>query len=231
MSEKIQKFNVLLEQMQLAPDVVNQLTQLGGRIEGVIVHRQSRIWEFTLGFTEILPVSLYQLLNHHLLMAFREIATTRLNVQTDAPQLNEALLQDYWPLVLSDEHCNTKVVNQTIKNQLPLLEDKKVVISVNNQAIIPHLVDNYFPWIEDCYQKLGFPKFRLEARYDEEQAEAAVKELEAKKAEQAEVMMQQAMENLAAHEQQKKEKKNTPAPLQGPLQLGRNIPLMNRLPQ
>lgn len=224
MSEKIQKFNVLLEQMQLAPDVVNQLTQLGGRIEGVIVHRHSRIWEFTLGFTEILPVSLYQLLNHHLLMAFREIATTRLNVQTDAPQLNEALLQDYWPLVLSDEHCNTKVVNQTIKNQLPLLEDKKVVISVNNQAIIPHLVDNYFPWIEDCYQKLGFPKFRLEARYDEEQAEAAVKELEAKKAEQAEVMMQQAMENLAAHEQQKKEKKNTPAPLQGPLQLGRNIP-------
>ncbi|RGW13707.1 PolC-type DNA polymerase III [Enterococcus asini] len=222
MSEKTQKFAILLEQAGLDDAQRQELEAAQGRIEEVIVHKKSRIWEFTLGFQKILPIELYQSLLQKVSLAFQEIAQVQINIQTEATVLDEALLQDYWPFVLSDQDCNTKVVAQTIKNQLPVVDGKKVVLSFTNEAIIPHIVDNYFPLMEARYQKMGFPKFRLEARYDAEQGKAAEEQLAARKAEQAEVMMQQAMENIAAHEKQKKEK---PAPvLAGPVQLGRNIP-------
>ncbi|WP_368251476.1 PolC-type DNA polymerase III [Enterococcus sp. 2201sp1_2201st1_B8_2201SCRN_220225] len=223
MSEKNEKFAILLEQANLASDERQALIDAKGRIEAVVVHKQSRIWEFTLGFQQILPVTLYQSLLHHVMMAFQEIAQVKVNIQTEASELNQDLLQDYWPLVLSDQDCNTKVVAQTIKNQLPFVEGKKVILPFANEAIIPHMVDNYFPLMESRYQKMGFPKFRLEARFDAEQGKVAEEQLAAKKAEQAEVLMQQAMENIAAHEKQKQEQKSAPV-LVGPVQLGRNIP-------
>ena len=103
MSEKNEKFIVLLDQMQLTDDAAQALLAADGRIEKVTVHRQSRIWEFTLGFKQTLPVTLYQDLSHHLMLAFREIAEVKLNIQADNPQLDEELLQTYWPLVMSDQ--------------------------------------------------------------------------------------------------------------------------------
>ncbi|HCB28157.1 MAG TPA: PolC-type DNA polymerase III, partial [Enterococcus sp.] len=59
---------------------------------------------------------------------------------------------------------------------------------------------------------------------NEQQAERVLKLFEERKQEQAEAFMKQAAESLIVHEQKKKEKKEQLPALDGPIQLGRNIP-------
>lgn len=79
-----------------------------------------------------------------------------------------------------------------------------MILPVNNDAVITILQQQYLPIIEENYGTFGFQKFRILPQLDKEQAEAALKELEARKEEQTAAFQLQAAENLMAHEQRKK---------------------------
>ncbi|WP_122646831.1 PolC-type DNA polymerase III [Enterococcus mediterraneensis] len=224
MSENRETFAILLDQIQLEPEERQHPLISTGEIKEVIVHRQSKVWSFVITFDQILPVFLYQSFRQHLEMAFKDIAKVALTIETKTSDFDELLLQEYWAVAIANHSCDTQLAQQTIKSQLPLLKDKKVLLPISNEAVIPYLVQQYLPIVEQSYRRVGFPAFRIEPRVDEQQAQAALKELEARKEEQAQVFMQQAADNLAAHEQRKKEKKERGPVLEGPIQLGRNIP-------
>ncbi|MFV0557461.1 MAG: exonuclease domain-containing protein, partial [Enterococcus sp.] len=224
MAQNQATYHVLLEQMQLQPELRQDPLIASGEITSVVVHKQSKVWEFTLGFDRILPAVMYQTFFQQLTLAFQEIAQVQLNITVQEKQFDEALLQAYWPIVLSNTAVATQLVQQTIKSQTPFMQNQKIYLPVSNEAVIPYLTQQYLPLVEARYQSLGFAKFRIEPQLDKQQEATALKELEVRKEEQAQAFMQQAAENIAAFEQKKKEKKDNPAPLDGPVQLGRNIP-------
>lgn len=224
MSKEREKFEILLDQMNLDPELQKHPLLQTGKMTQVVVHRQSKCWSFTLGFEKILPAELYQNFYQHLELAFKDIAAVRLQLETEDKQFDEQLLQDYWSLALANQNCDTPLVKQVLKSQFPKMQEKKIVLPVTNDAVISILQQQYLPVIEANYQRFGFDRFRIQPILDHKQAEADLQELAQRQQEQQEAFMQQAAENIASHEQRKKEKKQAPAALEGPIMLGRNIP-------
>ncbi len=224
LSEKRELFEKLLEQIQLEEVEKNHPLISAGEMERVVVHRKSRLWEFTLHFTQILPIMLYRSLLQNLTLAFKDIAQIRLTIKADDQQFDEKLLQDYWAQALESQQCDTPLAQQVLKTQVPILKEKKIVLPVDSNGAINYLKQQYLPLVETLFVSYGFPKFRIEPEIDEEQAERVLKLFEERKQEQAEAFMKQAAESLIVHEQKKKERKEQLPVLDGPIQLGRNIP-------
>jgi len=224
LSKEREKFEILLDQINLDPELQKHPLLQTGTMTQVVVHRQSKCWSFTLGFEKILPAELYQNFYQHLELAFKDIAAVKLQLETEDKQFDEQLLQDYWSLALANQNCDTPLVKQVLKSQFPKMQEKKIVLPVTNDAVISILQQQYLPVIEANYQRFGFDRFRIQPILDHKQAEADLQELAQRQQEQQEAFMQQAAENIATHEQRKKEKKQAPAALEGPIMLGRNIP-------
>ena len=157
-------------------------------------------------------------------LAFKDIAQIRLTIKADDQQFDEKLLQDYWAQALESQQCDTPLAQQVLKTQVPILKEKKIVLPVDSNGAINYLKQQYLPLVETLFVSYGFPKFRIEPEIDEEQAERVLKLFEERKQEQAEAFMKQAAESLIVHEQKKKERKEQLPVLDGPIQLGRNIP-------
>ena len=167
---------------------------------------------------------LYRSLLQNLTLAFKDIAQIRLTIKADDQQFDEKLLQDYWAQALESQQCDTPLAQQVLKTQVPILKEKKIVLPVDSNGAINYLKQQYLPLVETLFVSYGFPKFRIEPEIDEEQAERVLKLFEERKQEQAEAFMKQAAESWIVHEQKKKERKEQLPVLDGPIQLGRNIP-------
>ena len=224
MSEKRELFEKLLEQIQLEETEKAHPLISAGEMEQVVVHRKSRLWEFTLRFPAILPVMLYRSLVQHVILAFKEIAEVKITVQAADQTFDEQLLQDYWSQALENQQCDTPLVQKVLKTQVPTIKDHKVILPVDGEGAIGYLKQQYLPLVEQLFVSYGFPKFRIEPEVDEQQAERVLKLFEERRQEQAEAFMKQAAESLIVHEQKKKERKEQLPALDGPIQLGRNIP-------
>ncbi|MGC3569645.1 PolC-type DNA polymerase III N-terminal domain-containing protein, partial [Enterococcus faecalis] len=83
-----------------------------GRIDKVIVHQQSRLWEFHLSFDELMAVMLYQTFMQQLELAFHQIAQVSVQITTNQTTLTEEQLTDYWQLALLNSQCNTPLVQK-----------------------------------------------------------------------------------------------------------------------
>ena len=224
LSEKRELFEKLLEQIQLEEADKQHPLISSGEVERVVVHRKSRLWEFTLHFSQILPIMLYRSLVQHVTLAFHDIAQVKLNIKAENQQFDEQLLQDYWVQALESQQCDTPLAQQVLKTQVPILKEHKIILPVDSTGALSYLKQQYLPLVESLFVSYGFPKFRIEPEVDEQQAERVLKLFEERKQEQAEAFMKQAAESLIVHEQKKKEKKEQLPALDGPIQLGRNIP-------
>ncbi|MHC5373892.1 PolC-type DNA polymerase III [Enterococcus sp. LJL120] len=224
MSEKRELFEKLLGQMQLDAATLAEPLIAAGEIESVVVHKKSRLWEFTLRFPAILPVALYQNLQTNLALAFQDIAATTFTIVADDANYTEELLQAYWPLALAAQEIDSQLAKKVVCNQLPVIQDKKIILPIEAVAVVDYLKQQYFPKVQQQYENFGFQKFQIIPQIDEEQAQRVQSLFEERQREQQEIFQQQAAESLANHEEKRKEQKSKVAELSGPIQLGRNIP-------
>ncbi|MGL4694738.1 PolC-type DNA polymerase III [Enterococcus larvae] len=225
MEQEQDLFKKLLDQIQLEDSEREHPVLKEGKIKKVLVHQKSRMWEFHLEMPEILPMMLYQSLIQHIELGFQQIAATSVTIHTaNGGTYTEQQLVDYWQLALLNSQCESPLVQRVVKEQTPLIQDQKVILPVDNEAVISYLKQQYLPIIENLYTQYGFKKFHIEPKMDQQQAERVLKLFEERKQEQAEAFQQQAAESLVKHEQRKKEKQSSVGTLDGPVKLGRNIP-------
>ena len=171
MTEKARDlFDKLMTQIQLDDTAKEHPLIQNGRIDKVIVHQQSRLWEFHLSFDELMPVMLYQTFMQQLELAFQQIAQVSVQITTNQTTFTEEQLTDYWQLALLNSQCNTPLVQKVLKTQTPQFEDRKIILPVDNEAVIPYLKQQYLPIIEELYFSYGFPKFHIEPKMDQQQA-------------------------------------------------------------
>ncbi|MDR2278732.1 MAG: PolC-type DNA polymerase III [Vagococcus sp.] len=216
-------FSQLLNQIGLEKTAENTQILESGEIKEVTVYKKSKLWEFHILFSDILPFTLYKEFYNCLTVAFQSIANIKLTIQSNNPKFDNQILQDYWLEVLKDESCGTPVVKQRLSNQMPFIDDQQVVLLVENEGMIDYISQQYAPIIVDSYQKFGFPKFKFQPRMDEQKAAEIKKAFDERQREQTEQMMKQAAQAIEKNEQQQKQKAEV-APLSGPIQLGRSIP-------
>ncbi|MHC5267607.1 PolC-type DNA polymerase III [Enterococcus sp. LJL98] len=220
MSTNKEKFNLLLEQMNVSSDVKKHPLIQTGEIMQVFVHKQTKSWAFHFQFADVLPVALYQNFKQHLILAFKDIAEISMKIQTKNDVLEESILQDYWFLALDHPDCETPFVKQVLKSQLPTLVGTKVHLPVTNEAVISILQQQYLPFLEEQYQSFGFKRFKIIPQVNQAQVEADLKDLAERQEKQQAMFMEQAAQAIASNEKRKKEA----GPVEGPIVLGRNIP-------
>ncbi len=142
--------------------------------------------EFHLSFDELMPVMLYQTFYATIELAFQQIAQVSVQITTNQTTFTEEQLTDYWQLALLNSQCNTPLVQKVLKkHRHHNLKIGKIILPVDNEAVIPYLKQQYLPIIEELYFSYGFPKFHIEPKMDQQQAAEVLKKFEEQKLEQA----------------------------------------------
>ena len=216
-------FEKLAEQMNLDEKTLAHPLIQKGEVAKVVVHKKSNVWDFCLRFPTILPYSLFQHLNQQLMVAFQEIATVKLMIEADDNEVTDGYLKDYWQLAVSRAQCNQAIVNGSLQNQLPQLDNGRITILVNHSGIVDYLQEQYLPAVAKAYQSFGFASLRIHPVVNEATAEKNQQAFVERQQEQQERMMEEAAQALEKNEQLKQQQKSAPVTLQGPVQMGRAI--------
>ena len=218
--DKTEMFQKLLEQIQWTPSSEQQVFLQDAQILKVKVHRESKLWEFSLEFKDILPYELFVLLYQKIALTFKPIAQIKLVVACVAPKLTNEHLVNYWPWVVKHAGLNEAQLLSLCGNHQPYLEDDFVLFVAENEFSKKYLNEQALPLIQASYQSLGFPNFKVNVVFDENKAQENLKNYQEKVAKQDEQLAKQALENL---KQAQKNKEQNNVTFEGKIQLGRKI--------
>ncbi|MFL2100567.1 PolC-type DNA polymerase III [Desemzia sp. FAM 23989] len=215
-------FHQLLEQIGLHHKVEYRPYFANGRIQKVTVHKASKIWQFDFQFEDILPFEVYQNLLESMQLAFTSIAAIEVTIQTTKPKLTIEKLENYWSTAVKKSKVSSPICDQPFRDQFPIIQERKVHFLVENDIVKGHLKNMYLPPVEEAYQQMGFPNFKIEPMVDQEAYEQKIHEFKAKKEEADDLLAQRAAENIQKAEKERQANKEL-QPITGPILLGRKI--------
>ncbi|WP_027108503.1 PolC-type DNA polymerase III [Lacticigenium naphthae] len=220
--EKEELFAKLLEQIGLIEDD-GKIPQdfNGGVLKAVVVDKVKREWEFHFTFPTILPYSKFIQLMDHLNNAFVTLADISIEVSSESPVFTDELLSNYWKKAIDLSKVSSPLCNGTLLNQYPVLKNRKVTITVENDVMKQPFLDQFLPAIERAYQRMGFPTFKIIPVVDEEASNKNIEMFNEKKEKEQALMAERAHESMKKAEIQANKK--DASSLNGPVRLGRNI--------
>ena len=196
-------------------------------IQSVVVHKNSRVWEFHLLFRQALPFNLFQEFTAALERGFKDIAGVKVKISSPMTDLDQQLIADYWEYIVNTTAHDSAMLQQACLQTSPEVKDGRVTLVVENEIVKNMLVQKLLDKIEHRYQELGFPQFRIHPFVDQSASQEKIKELKAKHeaddAALAAKAMAQIKKNNAARAKSKQKQSAAPAPADGPAQLGRAI--------
>ncbi|KRM72761.1 PolC-type DNA polymerase III [Lacticaseibacillus brantae] len=220
-------FETLLTQLNMPADVANYQGFSTATVEAVVVHQQSRRYEFTLGFEEILPFAIFSQLENHLAAAFKDIASTTLTINVQNPAWSDDLLAGYWQYVVDHADINAGMVRELCEKQVPVMQDGRVTLTAENEPVKEFLINQGVGKLEAAFHDVGFMSLRLTVLIDEAKSDAQLAAFKAKKAEESAQLAQKA---TAMIEERNKAKAEA-GPASGPVQLGRPLKLSDPVQQ
>ena len=148
-NEQQERFQILLQQLQIPDDLINQYLQ-GGGIERLVIDKANKSWHFDLQVPRILPTELYELLETKLKQSFSHIARTTFALETENKQFTEEEVRAYLPLCT--ERITFSPMFAYLKKQLPQVNGVKLLINVNNELESTALKKNVAKPVGDQYE-------------------------------------------------------------------------------
>lgn len=194
-----------------------------GSLEGVVVHRQSRIWALTVKLPHRLSVRVYQQLHQALTVSFDQLAQARvaLTIQTADP-LDAKQLVAYWPCVINQVAGDSAMAREICLKTVPEYDGHRVQLLLENEGVKELFDHKLLGKIEEGYQQMGFPPFRIQTLVDESQSQKQIEELRAKQRQADAALVEQARAQLTA-QREKRAQQATAAPVNGPVVIGKPI--------
>ncbi len=107
-NEQQERFQILLQQLQIPDDLINQYLQ-GGGIERLVIDKANKSWHFDLQVPRILPTELYELLETKLKQSFSHIARTTFALETENKQFTEEEVRAYLAALYGTNYIFTYV--------------------------------------------------------------------------------------------------------------------------
>lgn len=221
---KKERFQVLLQQLQLTDEMIVPHFH-DAEIEKVIVEKKAKKWHFYFLFSQILPVSIFEIFVSHLERAFSEIVTVSISIQVKNPQINEQLILDYWNKCIQEIDGISPPLVKLLNEQIPVVNGNKITITVGNELEELTIRRKYAEVISNVYKDFGFLPLTIDARINQdlsnEHNEQYEQFLQAKKVEDEKRGMQALIE-MQKHEAEKAANKEG-EPSSGPLTIGITI--------
>ena len=193
-------------------------------IQSVVVHKNSRVWEFHLIFRQALPFNLFREFTAALERGFSDIAGVKVKISSPMTELDQEKIADYWEYIVNTTAHDSAMLQQACLQTSPEVKDGRVTLVVENEIVKKMLVEKLLDRIEHRYQELGFPQFRIHPFVDQSASQEKIKELKAKHEADDAALAAKAMAQIKKNNARAKTKqKQAAAPAEGPAQLGRVI--------
>lgn len=144
-----------------------------GRIESAIVHRVSKVWEFTFRFETTLGLTDYQLFKARLTNEFAKTGNrAQFRIVTDQPELTTEVLQHYYREAFEEELCQSagfKVLFQDLKVDY---RDEMLYIKGPASLDTLHFRKNHLPNLVEQFDRFGFGKLGIDLEVCQTMTEA-----------------------------------------------------------
>ena len=213
-------FEKLLEQVHF-PEKGNPAFK-GAAIQSVVVHKESRQWEFHLILRRPLPLQLFKEFYQAIQVGFKDIAGVSVQISSPTTEVDPDLVADYWEYIIKRSAVDSPMLQQACLNTTPEVHDGRVTVVVENDILKDLLTKKALAVIENEYQLLGFPRFKIHPFVDQSASQAKIKELREKHEAADAALAAKAMAQIKKKNSTKK--KSAPvAAADGPAQLGRVI--------
>ncbi|WP_338469818.1 PolC-type DNA polymerase III [Niallia sp. XMNu-256] len=217
-SERIERFQLLLQQLQLTDHAIVPHF-LNAQIEKLVIDKKVRKWHFHFLFQQILPYNILIKFVDQLEKTFSHIAQISYSIKVIDAEYSEQLAIDYWQHCIKELDGISPPLAKVLNGQLPKLHGNKLLIKVNSEMESLSIKNKYTHIISDIYQQYGFPVLMCETELDTEQSNQEYEKfLEAKQKEDQERAFQALVDM-----QKQEEKADETTQRSGPLVIGLTI--------
>ena len=153
-------FEILMNQLGIPAEIRNHEAFSEAEIEQVIVHKQSKIWEFRFVFENILPFELFLALKKGLKEEFSKTGNqATFEIKTRHQDFTKELLQAYYQEVFSGGPCASQGFRSMYQNCQVRVENDQLIIEASEAADTEHFRKNHLPNLSKQLELFGFPKF------------------------------------------------------------------------
>ena len=153
-------FEILMNQLGIPAEIRNHEAFSEAEIEQVIVHKQSKIWEFRFVFENILPFELFLALKKGLKEEFSKTGNqATFEIKTKNQDFSRELLQAYYREAFSDGPCSSQGFRTMYQDFQVRFENDQLIIEASEAADTEHFRKNHLPNLSKQLELFGFPKF------------------------------------------------------------------------
>ena len=193
------KFQLLLEQIGMPTELRASGAFSAGKIEKVLVHKISKVWEFTFRLPQVLELSHYQLLKARLHNEFAKTGNqARFQLVTDKQDLTGDLLQAYYRQAFEEDLCQSAGFKSLFQDLKVVYEDGKVWIEGPQSVDTPHFRKNHLPNLVEQFERFGLGQLAVDIRICQEMTQ---RQEDVFYAQNEEIYQQAHQETLSALEQ------------------------------
>ena len=162
-------FEILMNQLGIPAEIRNHEAFFQAEIEQVIVHKQSKIWEFRFVFENILPFELFLALKKGLKEEFSKTGNqATFEIKTRHQDFTKELLQAYYQEAFSDGPCSSQGFRTMYQDFQVRFENDQLIIEASEAADTEHFRKNHLPNLSKQLELFGFPKFTCHLEKNED---------------------------------------------------------------
>ncbi|MBZ1353160.1 PolC-type DNA polymerase III [Streptococcus sp. LPB0406] len=162
-------FEILMNQLGIPAEMRNHVAFSQAKIEQVIVHKRSKVWEFHFVFENILPFELFLELKRGLKEEFSKTGNqASFEIKTRNQEFSRELLQAYYREAFSDGPCASQGFRFIYQNFQVRFENDQLIIEASEAADTEHFRKNHLPNLSKQLEHFGFPKLSCSLEKNEE---------------------------------------------------------------
>ena len=162
-------FEILMNQLGIPAEIRNHEAFSQAKIEQVLVHKRSKIWEFHFVFENILPFELFLELKKGLKEEFSKTGNqATFGIKTKNQDFSRELLQAYYREAFSDGPCASQGFRSMYQNCQVRVENDQLIIEASEAADTEHFRKNHLPNLSKQLELFGFPKFSCHLEKNED---------------------------------------------------------------
>ena len=217
-----QRLLVLLQQLKLTDDGYLPFFE-EGELTRLTIHKGQRLWRFAITVPNILPYSVYELIQLRMHETFSHIANIHVTFEARNQAYTTELIHQYWQTVVANTAGITSFLQERLVMHLPKVEGNKLMITCREEAECVMLQKKYEPLLNDSFAMCGFPRMKIDFMVSDNTTDIEALEQERLALEQErQALEEEASARIAKHLDERKQHSEEET-FTGPIQIGRPI--------
>ena len=153
-------FEILMNQLGIPSEIRQHSALAQADIEGVVVHKISKLWEFHFVFSNILPIEIFLELKKALSEEFSKTGNRAIfDIKTCSQEFSSELLQAYYREAFSEGPCSSQGFKSLYQNLQVRADGNHLFIEGAEAIDKEHFKKNHLPNLSKQLEKFGFPAF------------------------------------------------------------------------